>query len=661
MKRSHTRGIALAVLASLLVSSLPLPAKAVSTQSEIRIGEQAAAEVDRENPIVSDPILNNWVSSIGANLAQYRARPDINYTFKIIDTNEINAFSLPGGFVYVNYGLLNFVNSDDELAGVLGHEMGHVERRNQITLNAKAQIINMIMGVLAMVSPFVWRFGSLIQDLSLEKMSRVDELQADQYGLMLMTRAGYDPDAMVSFMKRLGEQNQEGNDLLNKYFEDHPESAARIAHMKGYPEFTQATTETELAQAIHDEGEGRYAYACNKLETDVLSKDPNNQLALLHDGECDLALGDFSESQQALTKVEHETGVTPTAETAAQHEMALLPREQRPGNGLLNPNIAPLIEQVGAAVSASKQTQASLDDRIKLQRDDLVRFDQRLQSLEYEIPNLSNVDVRPGSRIEGVMNDLEHMARDINSIFDKSEAIQTNSPGMLRDDVSVLNEMQAPLHRQHMTATDLELLPFYPDLLRQLTTSQNDLISGVTASRGAIALGYESLAPLDTYFRELDRAQLDFGGDLSPRTAQDLRPLAQSAIASLDQAAAAAETAQTFYYNAQARQLTSGITMLGVGVSQGRYDTLARVIQQRLGVDPPTYEETVKLGLSAGDITAAVWLAAEEKVPVSTVINEQKATGKPIIDIAVDKHLSQESLEILMGLIYEGYSEKTLD
>jgi len=661
MKRSHTRGIALAVLASLLVSSVPLPAKAVSTQSEIRMGQQAAAEVDRENPIVSDPILNNWVNSIGANLAQYRARPDINYTFKIIDTNEINAFSLPGGFVYVNYGLLNFVNSDDELAGVLGHEMGHVERRNQITLSAKAQIINMIMGVLAMVSPFVWRFGSLIQDLSLEKMSRVDELQADQYGLMLMTRAGYDPSAMVSFMERLGQQNQEGNDLLNKYFEDHPDSAARIAHMKGYPEFTQATTETYLAQAIHDESEGRYAYSCHKLETDVLPKDPDNQLALLHDGECDLALGDFAESEQALAKVEHENNLTPTAETAAQHEMALLPKEQRPGNGLLNPNIAPLIEQVTAAVSASKQTQTALDDRIKLQRDDLNRFDQRLQSLEYEIPNLSNVDVRPGSRIEGVMNDLEHMAKDINVIFDKSEAIQTNSPGMLRDDESVLNEMQAPLHRQHMTATDLELLPFYPDLLRQLTSSQNDLVAGVTASRGAIALGYQSLAPLDTYFRELDRAQLDFGGDLSPRTAQDLRPLAQSAIASLDLAANAAETAQTFYYNAQARQLTSGITMLGVGVSQGRYETLARVIQLRLGVDPPTYEESVKLGLSAGDIMAATWLAAEEKVPVSTVINEQKATGKPIIDIAVDKHLSQESLEIIMGLIYEGYSEKPLD
>ncbi len=658
MMSSQRRGIALAVLASLLVSTTPIPAAAVSTQSEIRIGEQAAAEVDRENSIVSDPILNNWVNSVGANLAQYRARPDINYTFKILDTNEINAFSLPGGFVYVNYGLLNFVNSDDELAGVLGHEIGHVERRHQITLNAKAQIINLITGVLAMISPFAWRFGSLFDNLSLLKMSRVDELQADQYGLMLMTRAGYDPYAMLSFMKRLGQQDQEGNDLLNKYFEDHPDTPARLSHLEGYPEFTQATPDMWLTQAIHDEGEGRFSYSQGKLDNMVLPKEPDNQLALLHEGEDSLALGDFVESQQALAKVEHASNGTTTAESAAQHELALLPKAQNPGQRLLNPNVGPLIEQVSAASTLSKQTQTVLDDRIKLGRDDLNRLDARLQSLEYEVPNFSNVNIRPGSRIDGVMNDLEHMAKDLDLVFDKSDAIFTNSPGIMKDIDSALNEMQAPLRRKTLTSTDLELLPFYPDLLQHLTTGQNELVSGVTAARGAVALGYESLAPLDTYFRELDRAQLDFGGDLSPSTAQELRPLAQQAITALDAAAAAAETSQTFYYNAQARQLTSAITMLGVGVSRGRYDTISRVMQQRLGVDPPTYDETVRLGLSAGDITAATWLSAEEKVPVSTVINEERATGKSIVELAVEKHLSQESLEIMLGIIYEGYVER---
>jgi Zn-dependent protease with chaperone function len=660
MKTSYRRGIALTLLACFLMSSMPSPARAVSTASEIRIGQQAAAEVDRENPIVSDPILNNWVNSIGANLAQYRARPDINYTFKIIDTNEINAFSLPGGFVYVNYGLLNFVDSDDELASVLGHEIGHVERRNQITMEAKAQVLNMILGVLSMVSPFVWRFGSLIQGLSLEKMSRVNELEADQYGLLLMTRAGYDPNAMVSFMTRLGQQGAPDSDLLNKYFESHPESPARVAHLRGYPEFTQATPDQIMAWAIHDETEGRYAYAQHKIDG-VLAKDPNNQLALLHEGEVDLALGDYNQSAVALNKVEHAPGASAAAESAAEHELALLPKSNSPGSRFLNPNLGPLIEQVTAAIANTKATQAQLDDRIKLGTDDVHRFNARLEALSYEIPNLSNVNVRPGSRIEGVINDLSHMAKDINIVFDKSEALMENSPGMLKDDISVLNEMNAPLHRKTMTATDLELLPFYPDLLRQMSTSQTELVAGVTAARGSIALAWQAMPPLDDYFRELDKAQLDFGGDLSPRTAQDLKVLAIKAMNALDSAANGAETAQTFFFNAQARQLISGITMLGVGVSEGRYSTLTNVLQRRLGVDAPTYEQTVRLGLSAGDITAATWLAAEEKVPVSTIINEQRATGKSIIDMAVEKNLSQESLEVIMGMVYEGYSEKPLD
>jgi Zn-dependent protease with chaperone function len=657
MKKLARRSIALAVLLSLLCASLPPPAAAVSTATEVRMGEEAAQQVDRQNPILTDPILNNWVTSIGSSLAQYRARPDIHYTFKIIDTNDVNAFSLPGGFVYVNYGLLNFVNSDDELAGVLGHEIGHVERRNQITLNAKAQVLNVLLGVLSIFSPFVWRFGGLLGDLSLEKMSRVDELQADQYGLLLMTRAGYDPDAMVSFMKRLGEQEVGGqNDLLNKYFEDHPPTPDRIAHLEGYPELAKRTTADLLAEALHDEDEGRYAYARYKL-SEVLAQDPNNQLALLHIGQVDIALGDFQEGQQALARVERAPA-TAAAADAVRRELSLLPQAEGIGSRILDPNLTPLRTGITNLLAGTKQTQASLDDHLKLAKDDLHRFNDRLNNLLYEVPDFSRIDIQPGSRLEGVTFDLDHMAKDINIVEDKAEAYIENSPDLLKDDVSVLNEMQAPLRRSWMTATDRELLPFYPDILTQMTTSENELINGVNASRGAIALAWQALPALDDYFRELDRAQLDFGGDISPRTAQDLKPLAVKAEQALDQAAAAAEVAQSYYFNAQGRQLVSQITLLGVGVSEPRYATLARVLQRRLGVTPPSYEETVRLGLSAGDVAAASWLAAEEKVPVSTIINEQRATGKSIVDMTAAKNLSQESFEVILGLIYEGYAEK---
>src|SRR5271167_3872844 len=121
--KNWMRALAATMLVVMPLTSMPLPALAVSTQTEIRMGQDEVKHIDAENLIVNDPVLNNWVNSIADNLKRERARPDINYTFKIIDTDDINAFSLPGGFIYVNFGLLNFVNSDDELAGVMSHEM----------------------------------------------------------------------------------------------------------------------------------------------------------------------------------------------------------------------------------------------------------------------------------------------------------------------------------------------------------------------------------------------------------------------------------------------------------------------------------------------------------------------------------------------------------
>src|SRR5450755_1941031 len=333
---------ALAAIAAVAVTaaSFPAPAGAVSTSTEIRMGQQEAQQIDAENQLMSDPVLNTWVSGIEDNLAKYRARPDITYTVKIIDTNDINAFSLQGGFVYINFGLLNFVNSDDELAGVMGHETGHVERRHINTGDAKAQVLNILLGVLSFTSPFVYRFGNLIGGLSMAKMSRIDELQADQYGLQLMSRAGYDPSAMVSFMSHMEKQFGDSGNGLEKYFEDHPDPGPRIAHLKGYPEFAAVTNDQLLAQAMHDQAEGRFAYALTKFQS-VLAKDPANQLALLHSGQVQIALGNFDKSELALTQVAHAPGVTPEAAGAASRALALLPQTTKAGTTLLAPNVDP--------------------------------------------------------------------------------------------------------------------------------------------------------------------------------------------------------------------------------------------------------------------------------------------------------------------------------
>jgi len=652
------RSVAAVVLAAFVIAALPKPAAAVSTASEIRIGQDAARHIDNQNQLMEDPVMNAWATSIVNSLAQYRARPDIHYSIKIVDTNDINAFSLPGGFVYVNFGLMNYVDSDDELAGVLGHEIGHVERRHAITLDAKAQVLNILIGVLSIASPFVYRFGNLVGDLALYKMSRNDELQADQYGLLLMTRDGYDPNAMVSFQDRLGHQFGFGGGGLDKYFEDHPDAPARIAHLEGYPELSKTNAQQMLAQAIHDEDEGRYAYALGKINN-VLKLDPTNQLAMLHKGQIELALGSFDQSQKALEQVASSQSAGAAGQSAAQRVLAMLPHNNAdPGTKILHPNLETLRQAIAAARQKAESNQSAIDDRVKLVKSDLASFGDRIDNLSYEVPNYSNIDVPPGSRLDGVLSDLERISRDLNVLFDKASYVQTSASGMQKDDVSVLNEMAAPLRDKYPGGEALTMFPYYTEMTNQMNLSADELTSSLNATRGAISLGWQTLPYLDAYFRQLDRTEVNFGGDITPRSADDLKPLAAAAEKVLDVAANAAEQAQRQYYTAQSRELMTRITLLGLGYPEARYETLAHVIHHRLGVDAPSYDEALRLGLAPGQVAEAAWLAAEEKVPVSTVINQQRATGQSLIDMGVSKNLSQESQEVVLGLWFEGYAEK---
>jgi predicted Zn-dependent protease len=659
--KNWKRAVAVATLVTLCASFGPAPVAAESTQEEIAQGQAAAREVDAQSLIMTDPVLNEWVDRTEANLAQFRARRDINYQVKIIDTNDVNAFSLPGGFVYVYFGALNFVNSDDELAGVLGHETGHTERRNQVTLQAKAEILNLILGIASIFNPFVYQYGNLVGGAAIEKMSRIDELQADQYGLLLMSRAGYDPNAMVSFQYRLGKEFGEEAKGVEKYFEDHPDSPDRVAHLLGYPELSLTNYDQILAQAIHDESEGRYAYALMKYDT-VLKAQPDNQLALLHKGQVELALGSLDQSQLALKQVLHAGTTGSPAQAAAQQYLALMPETNTaPGSNMLHPDMGSLRGDVEGAIGQAKTDQTAMDARVKLGKDDLHRLNDRLNNLAYEVPNLSNVDIAPGSRIEGVVFDIYHMTRDLDAIFDKASNTIDEGDGIAKDDMGVLNQMDAPLRASTIGGDSLRLLPYYKDIDGQIRTSTGELVTAVTAARGAMALCWQAVPAMDQYFRKLDQMNLGFGGDLAPRDAQELKPLAAAAQSQLDAAEQAAEEAQTLYFAAQAREIEARITLLGLAYPEGRYDSLIQSIHTRLDLDPPTYDEALRLGISPGDVATASWLAAEEKVPVSTVINEQRSTGTPFVDMGLNGHYSMESLEVVLGMIFEGYAENPAD
>src|ERR1700734_1193308 len=195
------RIIPLAVILSLLSAICPAPALATAT--EIQMGQAEDQQIVESSVIETDPLLNAYVQGIAENLWNQVARKDVPYSIKIIKANDVNSFATLGGFVYVYEGLIDFTQSDDELASVIGHETGHIERRHLLTANAKAQALNILFGIASLFSPLIYNFGGLAEAGIMAKISREDEYQADRYGLQLMSRAGYDPHAMTTMMQHL--------------------------------------------------------------------------------------------------------------------------------------------------------------------------------------------------------------------------------------------------------------------------------------------------------------------------------------------------------------------------------------------------------------------------------------------------------------------------
>jgi len=183
-----------------------------SPEQDVEIGRQSAAEVERQLPMLDDRNVQNYVSKIGERLAAEAPGPDFPYQFKVANLSDVNAFALPGGFMYINRGLIETARDEAELAGVMAHEMAHVALRHGTNQASKAYLAQAGLGVLGGVlgqgttSQIIGAIGGFGLNTLFLKFSRDDEEQADVVGAQIMARAGYDPMAMASMFETLRQQ-----------------------------------------------------------------------------------------------------------------------------------------------------------------------------------------------------------------------------------------------------------------------------------------------------------------------------------------------------------------------------------------------------------------------------------------------------------------------
>ena len=208
-----------------------------SIEKEIALGKQLAAEVERNAKIVDDPVIAEYVNRLGQNLVR-NSDARVPFTIKVIDSDEVNAFALPGGYFYVNSGLVKLAASEAELAGVMAHEIAHVAARHGTRQATKGQITNLATIPLIFLGGWtgygIRQAAGLAIPLTFLKFSRNFEREADFLGVQYLYKTGYDPAAMVQFFERLKAQKKKktSKSKIAKVFKTHPLTEDRIKRIQ---------------------------------------------------------------------------------------------------------------------------------------------------------------------------------------------------------------------------------------------------------------------------------------------------------------------------------------------------------------------------------------------------------------------------------------------
>src|SRR5881392_1457639 len=234
-----------------------------SLEREISLGKSLAQEVERSSKMIDDPVVTEYVNRVGQNLVR-NSDARVPFTIKVIDSDEVNAFALPGGFFYVNSGLILRAQEESELAGVMAHEIAHVAARHGTKQATKGDIVQLASIPAMIFIPYGWagyaayQGANLAIPLTFLKFSRDAEREADFLGLQYMYKAGYDPNSYVTFFERIQADEKRRPGTIGKAFSTHPPTPERIENtQKEIARILPARQEYVVTSSEFDSVKGR--------------------------------------------------------------------------------------------------------------------------------------------------------------------------------------------------------------------------------------------------------------------------------------------------------------------------------------------------------------------------------------------------------------------
>jgi predicted Zn-dependent protease len=237
MRCSRHSAPARVISVTLLLATAMLTGCEISEDQEVELGRRNAEQVAAQLPLVRDPAINAYVADLGGRIARRTSRADLAWQFAVVDAREVNAFALPGGFIYVNRGLIERADRMDELAGVLAHEIGHVVLRHSVKQMEKATKTN--VGITIVCTLTGWCDGGAAQvainvagSAWFAHHSRHDEAAADSDAVFSVARAGIDPNGIPRFFETLLREREQSPGPLETWFRTHPLEESRVARTR---------------------------------------------------------------------------------------------------------------------------------------------------------------------------------------------------------------------------------------------------------------------------------------------------------------------------------------------------------------------------------------------------------------------------------------------
>ena len=213
--------------------TLALGACGVSQQQEVEMGASYAQQVEQQLPIVTDPEVNRYINVLGDSIARLADARDLDWRFRVVDSREVNAFAIPGGFIYINRGLIERTQNMSQVAGVLGHEIGHVTERHSVQQMQKAQGANIGVTLACVLTrvcdgQLASTAINVVGGAVFARFSRGDEAEADREGVKNVVRAGIDPNGIPEMFEILLAERQRNPSSLEAWFATHPLEEDRI-------------------------------------------------------------------------------------------------------------------------------------------------------------------------------------------------------------------------------------------------------------------------------------------------------------------------------------------------------------------------------------------------------------------------------------------------